>query len=59
MSTPVRFKQSDVIRAAKGAAKAGMDVDRIEISFDNRIIVYAKSDMRPNGGTNEWDEVLR
>lgn len=58
MTLPARFKQDDVYRAAKGAAKAGIMVDRIEISFDNRIIVHARRDGVQPTGSNEWDEVL-
>lgn len=58
MTQPARFKQDDIARAARGAAKAGIMVDRIEISFDNRIIVHARREGIQSASSNEWDEVL-
>ena len=37
------FTQSDVFRALKAAHRAGMRVERFEISKDGKIIVVAKS----------------
>lgn len=39
--TAAPFKQSDVTRAVKGAASAGLRVERVEISPDGRIVVIA------------------
>jgi hypothetical protein len=39
------FTQSDVIRALKAAIKAGISVDRLEISKDGKIVVVASSAM--------------
>lgn len=38
--TAARFTQADVTRALKGAAVAGFDVGRVEISPDGRIVVF-------------------
>jgi hypothetical protein len=35
------FTQSDVVRALKAASKAGLSVERFEISRDGKIIVVA------------------
>jgi hypothetical protein len=38
---PHHFRQGDVTRALKGAAAAGIDVCRVEIDRDGKIIVVA------------------
>lgn len=38
------FKQIDVTRAAKGALAAGLDVVRMEIDRDGKIVIYTKAD---------------
>jgi hypothetical protein len=35
-----RFTQSDITRAAKGAADAGLNVQRVEIERDGKIVVF-------------------
>ena len=40
---PCAFKRSDVTRALLGAAKAGMDVGRVEITKDGRIVLVPSS----------------
>jgi hypothetical protein len=37
--TPTPFKLSDITRAAKGAKAAGLDISRIEIGSDGKIIL--------------------
>jgi hypothetical protein len=55
------FKQGDVTRALKGAAAAGIDVCRVEIDREGRIIVVigaaASCDTKVNSDVNEWDTV--
>lgn len=36
---PCKFKQCDVIRAVKAVAKAGVEVARVEIAPDGRIVI--------------------
>jgi len=36
----VLFKQADIKRAAAGAAAAGLNVSRIEINRDGKIVIY-------------------
>jgi hypothetical protein len=51
------FKQSDVTRALKGAANAGMRVGRIEITTNGKIVIL--SEEQPKAlHFNEWDEVF-
>jgi hypothetical protein len=35
-----RFTQSDITRAPKGAADAGLNVQRVEIERDGKIVVF-------------------
>jgi hypothetical protein len=55
------FKQRDVTRALKGAAAAGIDVRRVEIDREGKIIVVigaaASSDTKVDADVNEWDSV--
>jgi hypothetical protein len=53
------FKQSDVTRAVKAVVAAGVEVARVEIDRDGRIVVVAgQATARGNGGeVNEWDRV--
>jgi hypothetical protein len=51
------FKQSDVTKAVKGARLAGVEIARVEIGRDGRIIVVTG---KPEHGSvavdhNEWD----
>ena len=54
------FRQTDVTKAVKAVVRAGVEVGRVEISPEGRIIVIAG---RPTEGhstqteTNEWDSV--
>jgi hypothetical protein len=52
------FKQSDVTKAVKGARLAGLDVSRVEIGRDGRIVVIAGKPEHGsvNGDHNEWDD---
>ena len=40
MKRPLAFKQSDVVRAVKGARVAGLEVARIEVGQDGRIVIF-------------------
>ncbi|RWQ68900.1 MAG: hypothetical protein EOS85_31385 [Mesorhizobium sp.] len=62
--TPATFKAADLTRAVKAARAAGLEVNRIEITKDGRIVlIYAPSDVpgaQPIDSTlsNEWDDYL-
>jgi hypothetical protein len=61
MTSRARFSQADVTRAYRGAAKAGMSVQRIEICpATGRIVVVAGPHLSADFSDqpNEWDEVL-
>jgi hypothetical protein len=55
------FRQTDLTRALRGARAAGVEIDRIEIDKDGRIIVIAAKSTEENTGAgeehNEWDAV--
>ena len=57
------FKQRDVTKAIKAAVKAGIDVERVEIDKNGKIvIVTAKAEDAVNGDNpekNEWDGALQ
>jgi hypothetical protein len=55
---PYTFRQTDLTRAIKGARAAGIDVARIEIEKDGRIVILpTQSAAVPETARNEWDEV--
>jgi hypothetical protein len=54
------FKQTDVTKAIKGARNANLDVERIEIGRDGRIVIHtgkAGAAAIAADGHNEWDDV--
>jgi hypothetical protein len=58
MRRPSIFKKTDVTRVARAVLAAGLDVARIEVNKDGKIIVVPG---KPDGGAagqNPWDEVL-
>jgi hypothetical protein len=53
------FRQCDVTRAVKAVVAAGVEVTRVEVDKDGRIVVIAGKPV-PNGGdqeANEWDQI--
>ena len=61
MTAAVRFRQSDVTRVFRGAAKAGVQLSRVEICpKTGRIVAFTGTPDPANdtGGSNEWDTVL-
>ena len=58
--TPATFRQRDVAAAIKAAKQAGIEVARIEIGRDGKIVLVAKGaggDPTP-AFSNEWDVVF-
>jgi hypothetical protein len=56
-----KFRQREVTRAVKALLAAGVEVARVEIGTDGRIVVIAGSPQtqpaaEPAPGKNEWDE---
>lgn len=57
MSAAARFKESDVVRAVRGATKAGMRVGRIEIDPNGKIVILSEA-AAPPPASNAWDAEL-
>jgi hypothetical protein len=51
------FKQRDLTRALRAAAKAGHPVQRFEIDREGKIVVFVKPEPREKAGENEWDNI--
>jgi hypothetical protein len=55
---PQKLKQSDVVKALKGAMKAGFKVLRAEIGADGRIVLdFTEQTQNFAECLNEWDSV--
>jgi hypothetical protein len=55
---PSTFRQQDITKAVKGATKAGMNIARIEIAKDGRIVIITAAEATgqvESGEENEWD----
>jgi hypothetical protein len=54
---PSTFRQQDVTRAVKAVRCAGVDIVRVEIAKDGRIIIVTAADTEPKAEANEWDRI--
>jgi hypothetical protein len=56
---PSIFRQQDLTKAIRGATKAGVNIARIEIAKDGRIVIITSADAVQIGAEeeNEWDRV--
>jgi hypothetical protein len=56
---PSIFRQQDVTKAIKGATKAGVNIARIEIARDGRIVIITATEAAQVGAgeENSWDRV--
>jgi hypothetical protein len=57
---PCTFRQKDVTRALRATIAAGIEVQRIEINKDGKIIVVTAKPTEPAEvltGGNEWDRI--
>jgi hypothetical protein len=53
---PLTFRQRDVVAAIKAVRLAGVEVGRIEIGKDGKIVVVTSAEAEPQRErTNEWD----
>jgi hypothetical protein len=60
MRRPSNFKKTDVTRATKAVLAAGIEIARVEIERDGRIIVVPGKPQEPTeegSEGNEWDQV--
>jgi hypothetical protein len=57
----VSFKETDLARALRGTARAGLRPERVEIDRDGRIVVFLDKEQGPvtrsQAGGNEWDNI--
>jgi hypothetical protein len=56
--SPCLFRETDVRRAVKATRSSGLEVGRIEITQDGRIVVFPCEPAEANDHDNPWDEVL-
>jgi hypothetical protein len=55
---PLIFRQTDVTRAVKAVIAAGLEVARVEVDSEGRIVVIAGKPAPDEGrGANEWDRI--
>jgi hypothetical protein len=52
---PSTFRQSDVTRAVKAVRGAGVEIARVEITRDGRIILITTPETAQTKDANEWD----
>jgi DNA-binding MarR family transcriptional regulator len=53
---PSTFRQSDVTRAIKAAVAAGVEIQRVEIDPNGRIVIVTATEAERRE-VNEWDRV--
>jgi hypothetical protein len=57
---PTTFRQRDAAALIKAARIAGLEIERVEVGRDGKIVlVTKKSKCETASATNEWDEVLK
>ena len=58
---PCTFKERDVTRALRAVVRAGIEVQRVEVDKDGRIIIVIAKTSSPTGdnGATEWDRFLK
>jgi hypothetical protein len=52
---PSAFRQQDVTRDIRAAIAAGVDIARVEVAKDGRIVIITAPEMAQTKGENEWD----
>jgi hypothetical protein len=53
---PVRFREREASRAIRAAEKAGLRVEKVEVSADGRLsLVTSRGKQEVAPDTNEWD----
>jgi hypothetical protein len=58
---PTAFKQGDVTRAVKAVVAAGVDVSRVEVEMDGKIVIVTgepdETADDKHRSTNPWDTI--
>ena len=55
---PCSFRESDVRRANKATQSSGVEIGRVEIGQDGRIVIFPCEAQKVSDHDNPWDEVL-
>ena len=56
---PVRFREREASRAIRAAEKAGLRVEKVEVSADGRLsLVTSRGNQRAAPEISEWDEIF-
>ena len=55
---PCTFKKRDVKAALKAAREAGIEVARVEIGKDGKIVIVAGKPGESNSSDNPWDQAV-
>ena len=55
---PSTFKQRDVTKAVKAVTAAGIQIARVEVDKDGRIVVVAGKPTSDSTSANPWDQVV-
>jgi hypothetical protein len=57
MRRPAAFRQSDLTKALKAARAAGVEIERVEIGADGRMVVVLRKEgcAQEREQRNEWD----
>jgi hypothetical protein len=56
MTRPSPFRQRDVTKAIKAAVAGGLQIGRVEVAQDGRIVLISeKREPTKDEETNEWD----
>lgn len=56
MTAPARFKQADIKRAAAGVLSAGLQVAKIVIDANGKIVIIPGSP-KESERSNEWEDL--
>jgi hypothetical protein len=54
---PANFRQADVVRALRAAKAAGVDIARIEIDPNGKIVIVTAGEPVDRSEDNAWDRV--
>ncbi len=55
MTTPARFRQSDVTRAWQGVVAAGGKPVKVEIDPSGKIVIHTESRAANDDSPSDWD----
>ena len=53
-----RFTEADIRRATKGAVAAGLDIARVEIDGEGKVVIFTGKSDEKDGATNSCDKAF-